>query len=134
MSEGLRTYFQSKGIRQVISSYGASDLELNIASENDFTISLRKFLIENEALRKELLVEKQVIPMVFLFNPADFYIESNTSNELLISICRPGYVAPKIRYNIKDKGQVMKYSQFLKFLEGKGINKNALAPAPSDLP
>ena len=134
MSEGLRTYLQNKGIQKVISSYGASDLELNIGSENEFTINLRKLLLRDEALRADLLIEKDIIPMIFQYNPADFYIEANEDNELLISVCRAGYVAPKIRYNIKDKGQIVKYSQLIKWLKSKNIDLKSLGDCPTDLP
>lgn len=134
MSEGLRTYLQAKGIEKVFSSYGASDLELNICSENDFTIKFRKLLIENECLRKELLIDNSIIPMVFQFNPTDFYIETNKEDELLISICRPGYIAPKIRYNIKDKGQVIRHSELVTWLKKNNIDLSILDDCRTDLP
>lgn len=134
MSEGLRTYLQAKGIQKVFSSYGASDLELNICTENDFTIKFRKLLIEQEELRKDLLIDNSIIPMVFQFNPADFYIETNDDDELLISICRTGYIAPKIRYNIKDKGQIIRYSELENLLKKYGIDTSILADCPTDLP
>ncbi|MEM9884706.1 MAG: hypothetical protein AAF849_02370 [Bacteroidota bacterium] len=134
MSEGLREYLQAKGIQKVISSYGASDLELNIGSENEFTINLRKLLIKEASLRKDLLIEHQNIPMIFQYNPADFYIETNAQDELLISVCRAGYVAPKIRYNIKDKGQTLANSQLMKQLKEHQINPKTLGHCPSDLP
>ena len=52
MSENMREYLNKKGIKKVYSSLGASDVELNIAAENDFTISLRKLLVKHEALQK----------------------------------------------------------------------------------
>jgi len=57
MSEGLRSYLKQKGIQKIISSYGASDLELNICAENDFTIGLRQLLIANDYLKKDLLID-----------------------------------------------------------------------------
>ena len=134
MSEGLRTYLQKKGIQKVFSSYGASDLELNICSENNFTIQLRKLLIENDSLRKDLLIDDNIIPMIFQFNPADFYIETNEEDELLISICRPDYIAPKIRYNIKDKGQIIRHSELITWLEKNNIDSSILKDCKTDLP
>jgi len=134
MSEGLRTYLQAKGVNKVFSSYGASDLELNICSENDFTIKLRKLRIENESLRKDLLIDNCIIPMIFQYNPTDFYIETNENDELLISICRPGYIAPKIRYNIKDKGQIIRHSELLSWLKKNNIDTSILDDCPTDLP
>ncbi len=134
MSEGLRTYLQAKGIHKVFSSYGASDLELNISSENDFTIGLRKLLNDSEELRKDLLLDSHIIPMIFQYNPVDFYIETNEDDELLISICREGYIAPKIRYNIKDKGQIIRYSELKEWLKKHQIDPASIGELKTDLP
>jgi phenylacetate-CoA ligase len=97
MSEGMRDYLLSKGIQKIYSSYGASDIELNIASENDFTISLRKLLDSNEMLRNKILKHYGALPMVFQYNPSDFLIETSNQGELITTVCRPNYIAPKIR-------------------------------------
>ena len=49
MSEALRSHLLQFFTR-VYSSYGASDLEINLAGENDFTIAVRQLL----ATRPEL--------------------------------------------------------------------------------
>ena len=54
MSEGMRDFLYARGIKKVYSSLGASDLELNIGSENDFTISVRRLMRSNEKLRREV--------------------------------------------------------------------------------
>jgi len=41
MSEGLRNYF-SRWFKSVFSSYGASDLEINIGAETPFSVALRQ--------------------------------------------------------------------------------------------
>lgn len=134
MSEGMREYIIDKGIKNVYSSFGASDLELNIASENDFTISVRKLLIKNASLRNEVLKYSGAVPMVFQFNPADFYCETNENGELLISICRPGYVSPKIRYNIKDKGHVMEVKDLYSILKKLNVDESELVKPSTDIP
>ena len=133
MSEGMRDYLFKKGVKKVYSSFGASDLELNIASENDFTISLRRLIRGNAALKNELLKYDGALPMIFQFNPSDFWIEANQSGELIITICRPGYTSPKIRYNIYDKGHVMQLSELKSILEKHGLTGKVEFPA-SDLP
>jgi len=134
MSEGLRDYLMDNGVRKVYSSYGASDLELNIAAENDFTIQLRKLLLENHALRKELCLPGLALPMVFQFNPADFYIETNEQQELIVSVCRTGYVTPKIRYNIKDTGQVIRKSELVQLLRKHNIEESFIKKCQADIP
>ncbi|MGC5189084.1 hypothetical protein ACPXBB_26150, partial [Escherichia coli] len=50
ISEAMRDYL-GKSFKKVYGSYGASDLEINIAAENDFTIQLRKLILAHPALR-----------------------------------------------------------------------------------
>jgi phenylacetate-CoA ligase len=44
LSEGLRSHLQQNA-RSVISSFGASDLEINIAVETELTIALRRLCL-----------------------------------------------------------------------------------------
>lgn len=133
MSEGMRDYLTKKGIEKIYSSFGASDLELNIASENDFTISLRRLINTHTELKDRLLKYTGALPMVFQYNPTDFLIESTDKDELIISICRPNYVAPKLRYNIHDRGHVMEYKEIVAVLKDLGLQDDVIKPA-SDLP
>ena len=134
MSEGMRDYFISKGIKKIISSLGASDLELNLAAENDFTISLRNLVRSNPQLQKKLLKHTGALPMVFQFNPADFLFETSATGELIVTVCRPGYVAPKIRYNIHDKGHVLELKELYRLLKELKINPKSLVAPQTDLP
>ncbi len=134
MSEGMREYIIERGIKNVYGSYGASDLELNLAAENDFTINLRKLLIENKALAADILKYEGAAPMIFKFNPADFFMETNSKGELLISICRPGYVSPKIRYNIHDLGHVVRIPELKKVLHKHGLGLEDIGTLDTDLP
>lgn len=126
MSEYMRDHIRSCGILKTYGSYGASDLELNMASENDFTIALRKLLSRDKALATELLIDKAVLPMVFQYNPADFYMETSAEHELLISLCRPGYVMPKIRYNIHDTAQIVSMAALKQLLAKHGYKPEEL--------
>src|SRR5919201_2471886 len=54
MSEGMRDYLR-RAFEKVYGSYGASDLEINIAGENDFTIGLRRLLSTHDGLRERLV-------------------------------------------------------------------------------
>ena len=134
MSEGLRDHLLAKGIKKVFSSLGASDLELNMSAENDFTISLRKLLNSNEKLREKMLQHTGALPMIFQYNPADFLFESSEEGELLVTICRPGYVTPKVRYNLHDRGHTLSLKEVYKMLDEIGIDKNDLADTQTDLP
>jgi len=133
MTEGMRDYLLNKGIKKIYSSFGASDLELNIAHENDFTISLRRLLREDQELKQRVLKYSGALPMVFQFNPADFWIECNESGELIFTICRPGYASPKIRYNIYDKGHVMQVKELKEILKEFNLS-DKITLSQTDLP
>lgn len=122
MSETLRQHLLSKGIKTVRSSLGASDLELNIALESDFTIELRKKLNENPDLAEALLGYQGATPMVFQYNPSEFFMETTDEGELIISICRPGYLAPKVRYNLHDKAEILRKDEFIAKLKSIGMS------------
>ena len=106
---------------EVVGSYGASDLEINIAHETDFTIALRQALIEDESLRAALLKQNRgIIPMIFQYNPYDYLFETNEKGELLVSICRLENLSPRIRYNIHDLGHPEDFYLFKKKLKSLG--------------
>jgi phenylacetate-CoA ligase len=107
--------------RSVIGSYGASDLEINIAHETDFTIALRQALIEDEQLRHALLKQNRgIIPMIFQYNPYDYLFETNDKGELLVTICRLENLSPRVRYNIHDLGHPEDFYTFKKTLKQLG--------------
>lgn len=110
----------SKTFGRVIGSYGASDLEINIAYENEFTIALREAVASDEDLRRELVKDFGSLPSIFQYNPLDYYIESNERNELLFSLNRSSNIAPKIRYNIHDVGYTMRYGDAIAAIERAG--------------
>ncbi|HEY9757344.1 MAG TPA: hypothetical protein V6C97_19400 [Oculatellaceae cyanobacterium] len=119
ISEAMRAYLQ-RYFRRVYGSYGASDLEINIAAENDFTVRIRNLILTNPRLR-ERICHFDGDPIVFQYNPMDYLIETNDEGELLITICRVENVAPKVRYNIHDRGHVLRFRELVQILEEEGI-------------
>ena len=134
MSEGMRDYLFQKGIKKAYSSLGASDLELNISAENDFTISLRRLLRSNQALQSKILKHTGALPMIFQYNPTDFLLESSESGELIVTICRPDYISPKIRYNIHDRGHTLSLKELYSILNDLNISLDHLEKPQTDLP
>ena len=134
MSEALRSYLLRR-FRTVYSSFGAADLEINIAAENDFAIALRRLLAERPELGRALgLPARPSLPMVFQYNPLDYFIETNESGELVISICRLGTTAPKLRYNLHDLGCVVRFPEVVRALAEMGLQPADLAERHLDLP
>ena len=109
MSQPLRAALNRR-FRKTISSFGASDLEINIAVETDFTIALRDAIASTPALGEELY-GRESLPMVFQYDPLNYFIESDENRNLLFTINRLENVSPRIRYNIRDRGVVRSAGQ-----------------------
>jgi len=107
ISESLRTYLLQH-FKTVVSSYGASDLEINIGVETPLTIQLRRLCLEDRKLCRDLF-GRETPPMIFQYNALDYIVETNESGELLFTIGRQTSAAPKLRYNLKDFGGVLTY-------------------------
>jgi len=134
MSEALRDYLR-RSFTEVYSSFGASDLEINIATENDFTIAFRRLLLERAELRESLrLPDNGSSPMVFQYNPLDYLIETNDDGELLVTICRLDTTAPKLRYCIHDLGCVRRFDELQRALAAVGVTPASLSDDWIDLP
>ena len=133
ISESLRTYLQRK-FQRVVGSYGASDLEVNMAIETELSIRLRRAVLEDRTLRDALIrTDFGVTPMIFQYNPLAYYIETNPRDELVVTMSRPYHIAPKVRYNIHDRGHVLRYPELrarlksagrLDLLEGSGFTSD----------
>ena len=122
--EGIHESMRSallKRYSHVLGSYGASDLEINMAHETEFTIALRRALGEDEALRKAILKQHHgILPMIFQYNPYDYLIETNQKGELVVTICRTENLSPRIRYNIHDLGHAERFYDLKKTLKRLG--------------
>ena len=115
MSDGLRAFFL-KTFKSAHSSYGASDLDINIGVETEFTIELHALCTSHPELSRALFGQERV-PMIFQYNPLDYYVEQSQARELIFTINRRTSAAPKVRYNLKDLGGVLSCDEVLKILE-----------------
>ncbi len=122
LSESMREYLKTYYV-DVVGSYGASDLEINIAYESPFTTALRKAIDKDEKLKQLLVkVDKGVLPMIFQYNPYDYLFETNEKNELLVTICRKYNISPRVRYNIHDTGHTIDFYKLKKLLKDNGYS------------
>src|SRR5262249_27339683 len=120
ISESLRSYLQTR-FKRVIGSYGASDLEVNMAIETDLAIALRRAILADQSLRAAIIrTDYGVTPMIFQFNPLAYLFETNDKGELVVTMSRPIHLAPKIRYNIHDRGHAMTLQELCGKLRGLG--------------
>ena len=127
MSEPLRTALE-RCFTRVISSFGASDLEINIAAENAATIELRRALIERPALSRDLFGSAQPVPMVFQYDPLDYLLETH-AGELVVTVNHLACVSPRIRYNLRDRARVLSRRHVATVAADHGVALSAL-PLP----
>lgn len=126
ITEALRGYLRGH-FKSVVSSYGASDLEINIGVETDWTIALRARCAQDPALCRALF-GRDTPPMIFQYNALDYFIEAQPNGEMLFTICRGSGAAPKLRYNLHDVGGTWTFRDLGAKLAASGLDAGALAP------
>ena len=122
ISEALRDKLIESGFSRINSSYGASDLDINIGVETDFEIQFRKVLEKNPAIQAELFGPYKGLPMVFHFDPFNYHIEVSDDDDLLFTCNRSERSSARIRYNLGDKGRVFAASDLEAILVKHGIH------------
>jgi phenylacetate-CoA ligase len=132
MSEPLRSAL-NRCFRKTISSFGASDLEINLAVETDYTIALRQALLSSSGLARDLYGEREALPMIFQYDPFNTLIESDEERNLLFTLNRLENVSPRIRYNLHDRGIVRSKSEVETLLRDHRVSLELERP-PLGLP
>src|ERR1041385_785410 len=132
LSEALRSHLLQY-FKTVISSYGASDLEINIGVETALTIELRRMCTKDRELSQKLF-GREVPPMIFQYNALDYIVETTAAGELIFTIGRQTSAAPKLRYNLHDIGGVITHAQLEEKLASHGVDVFDLATPQSRFP
>jgi len=134
ISENMRAHI-TKYAHSAFGSYGASDLEINLAIETEYTVMLRKAIAADPELAKRITKQDEygVLPIVFQFNPYDYLIETNSGGELVITIVRKENINPRLRYNIHDRGHVLRLRHLNPILREFGLH-NVIDQQFLDLP
>ncbi|MDR6171370.1 CoF synthetase [Curtobacterium sp. SORGH_AS_0776] len=134
ISENMRAHIEQYA-QAVLGSYGASDLEINLGIETPFSVQLRRAIAASPELSAALTKQAEygVLPMVFQFNPFGYLIETNELGELVVTIARSENISPRIRYNIHDRGHVVRMRSLRRTLREHGFDELADA-AELDLP
>ncbi len=122
ISEAMRDALVGSGFAKINSSYGASDCDINIGMETDFEMQFRKVLETHPDLAEELYGKGRGVPMVFHYDPFNYHIESDDTDELLFTCNRNDRSSPRIRYALGDKGRVYAASDIEAILAKYGIN------------
>lgn len=118
MRENLR-----QGSR-IFSAYGSSDIDIGIAFENPFTIFIRELYRKNSSLRQKLFGSKEKMPMIFQYDPLQYYIrnvvgkrkDGTEVSEFEMTVLEKSAISPKIKYNIHDEGGFISFEDMVKVL------------------
>lgn len=88
ISEAMRDRLIAEGFNEVYSSYGASDLDINLGVETEYEISVRKAIENNPRLAQELFGKNKGLPMVFHYDPMNYHVECDETDELIFTCTR----------------------------------------------
>ncbi|MBL7051863.1 MAG: phenylacetate--CoA ligase family protein [Nanoarchaeota archaeon] len=100
---------------KIISSYGASDIDIGIGFETPFSEFIRELTDKNQVLNKKLFGTNQN-PILFQYNPLMHYIENTNSGEFSVTLLDPDVASPKVKYNLHDRGGSISYNEIIKVL------------------
>ncbi|MDX9911405.1 MAG: hypothetical protein RBS39_06210 [Phycisphaerales bacterium] len=129
IAEPVRDRFL-QAFKSVFSSYGASDLEINMAAESSLSIAIRRQCAADPALCQAVFARSEP-PMLFQYNPIDYLIETNAASELIFTLLRPAYAAPRIRYNLRDVGGTFTHRDLMRILREHGVDVTTLPRGPA---
>jgi phenylacetate-coenzyme A ligase PaaK-like adenylate-forming protein len=120
-SEAMRDRLIEDGFNGIYSSYGASDLDINLGSEADDEIFIRKAIEKNPGLARELYGANKGLPMVFHYDPMNTHVECDETDELIFTSTREDRSSPRIRYDLGDKGRIYASSDVQALLSKYGM-------------
>src|SRR5262249_31171228 len=84
------------------------------------SIQVRGILNDHAEARAALLDGDHRMPMVFQYNPATHYMETNERGELIVTLTYSKVLSPRIRYNIGDEAKLIGRDELLRRLRELG--------------
>jgi phenylacetate-CoA ligase len=101
---------------KIVSSYGASDIDIGVGFETPFCFFIRELISKNKTFRNQL-IGKEEVPMIFQYNPTLHYIKNKVSSkgkgEFQITLLDDNTVSPKVKYNIHDEGKKLTFNEMM---------------------
>ncbi len=92
----------------IISSYGASDIDIGIGFETPLSEFIRSLANQNPKLNAELF-SVGVNPIIFQYNPTTHYIENTNKGDFSVTLLDENVASPKIKYNLHDIGGTLNF-------------------------
>jgi phenylacetate-CoA ligase len=119
-SENWRDYMRTKidgSNGEIYSAFGASDIDIGIGFETDFTIKIKQLAEKDVDFRKKIFNSERMPSFFGIYNPLIYNIETSNSGELVFTMINGDVWSPKIRYNIKDSGFNLSYDKLIDFIK-----------------
>ncbi len=108
--------------RKIVGTMGATELDLNIFHDSTFSAAIRREAQKNKELKKDLFrIQSNAVPELFHYYPHRTFLES-VNEELVFSMLSPAIHSPLMRYNTKDRGEVLKFDFVKSVLEKHGLD------------
>lgn len=110
LAQCLNLNINDKANGYIISSFGLGELGLHLCYETPATIALRRAVLTNRGLSRDLLGvdgDETALPMIFTFNPLRIFIEimnadQNGYGAMTFSTLNPEALVPLLRYQTGD--------------------------------
>ncbi|MBI4981034.1 hypothetical protein HZC30_05770 [Candidatus Woesearchaeota archaeon] len=116
-------YYVKKKLKpgaKIVSSYGASDIDIGVGFETPLCFFIRELASKNEKLCLELFGRDE-LPMVFQYNPLMHYIQPIMNKEgkpeFEMTLLDDSTVLPKVKYNLHDEGKKFRFNEMMQILE-----------------
>lgn len=122
--------YNPKNKPKIISEYGAADIGVTGIHENNDTTQIRRAARDHEELNKDIFGTKEINPMIFQYNPLNYFIETNESGEIILTSLNFDKIEPIVRYNIHDKGGIISHNDMMKILKKHGVKNKPKLPFP----
>lgn len=105
-----------KDLLRIVGAYASADVGM-IGYETPLTITILKLASQNPKLAKSIFGQEET-PSLIQFNPIGTYIEI-LNNQIILTADQG---IPLIRYNIKDRGGIIKFKKILDIVSDFGYN------------
>lgn len=108
-------------LTNIIDTYGISEAGV-IGLSTAITNLIRDLAFKNEKLRKDLFGQDDCVPNLFQYNTAQSFIEESNGEVLFTSKS----TTPLVRYNLHDRGGVIKFCEMEQILQKYGYDYKKL--------
>jgi phenylacetate-CoA ligase len=108
-----------KDLLGISGGYGAADVGMSVGREYPLSVLIRKIAYKDKKIAQEIFGVNTYLPSLLQYSSSSMYIEVNKEDELIFT-ANAG--VPIVRYNIHDKGGVVKFDVMIGILRRHGYD------------